>query len=195
MGALDASLIMIAKPKDKEDNRLYFSGKYYKHGVKFQALIAPDGILIHYGGIIPGSRHDMILYESSGLDKAMLRKGVREESGLLSLRPQILADGGYQGIQLSYPEAVIPNRKPRGGELTEQQKEFNNHIAHDRSIVERYFGRMKCYWSILQRPYRCDRGSTETLIKICIGLTNLKIRSEPMFLEGNLYIDQGSIWI
>lgn len=190
VGALDASLIMISKPSNRDENRLYFSGKHYKHGVKFQALVAPDGILIHYGGTIPGSRHDMKLYEESGLDRAMLRGRVQDERGVVSTRPQILADGGYKGIHLTYPEAILPNRKPRGNQLTPQQIEFNRRVGHDRSVVERYFGRMKCYWSILQRPYRCDKCSMEVLIKICIGLTNLKIKTSPMFLEGALYVEQ-----
>lgn len=95
-----------------------------------------------------------------------------------------------QCIHLTYHEAILPNRKPRGNQLTPQQIEFNRRVGHDRSVVERYFGRMKCYWSILQRPYRCDKCSMEVLIKICIGLTNLKIKTSPMFLEGALYVEQ-----
>ena len=54
VGALDATLIMISKPMDKEENNMYFSGRHKKHGVKLQVLVAPDGFCIHFGGILPG---------------------------------------------------------------------------------------------------------------------------------------------
>ena len=60
----------------------------------------------------------------------------------------------------------------------------------NRSVVERYFGRIKCYRSILQLPYRCNKCSIEVLAKICIGLTNLEIKTSPIFLEGHCMLSE-----
>ena len=54
-------------------------------------------------------------------------------------------------------------------------------------MVERFFGRMKGYWGILQRPYRSERDSLDSLARIVVALTNLKIRSAPLFSEENIY--------
>ena len=193
VGALDATLISINKPSEKEENRRYFSGKHKKHGAKLQILVAPDGTCIHYGGIIEGSRNDFYLFEQSTLTRDLSRREKGGAGGQLITRPQILADGGYLGIHHLYPEAIIPNRKPPHGKLTEEQKAANRLLSQDRSIVERFFGRMKGYWGILQRPYRCERDSLDSLAKIVVALTNLKIRTAPLFADEHLFNPDPSI--
>ena len=180
IGALDASLIPIVKPKDNIDKRLYYSGKHHRHGVKVQVLVAPDGQVIHYGGILPGSRHDFILYQESKLAADMTRTLVNKFGALIPNRPQILADSGYMGIHASYPEAVLPIKKPRNRELERSDVELNNSIGHDRCIAECFFARLKNTWAILRVPYRSDESTIEGLIKICICLTCLKIRNAPL---------------
>ena len=183
VGALDATLVSIWKPRNTEEDHLYYSGKHHKHGVKVQVLVAPDGHPIHYGGIVPGSVHDFTLYQQSGLAADMTFSSNSRSGSHVSLRPQILADGGYQGIHLTYPEAVIPVRKPRGRMLSQAERETNRIIGCDRCIVECFFSRMKRSWAIFQRPYRSDRGSVETLVKICICLTGIKIRDSPLIRD------------
>ena len=183
VGALDATLISIWKPGTTEEDHLYYSGKHHKHGVKVQVLVAPDGHPIHYGGIVPGSFHDFTLYQQSGLAADMTFSSNSRLGLCVSLRPQILADGGYQGIHLTYPEAVIPIRKPRGGTLNQTERETNRIIGCDRCIVECFFSRMKRSWAIFQGPYRSDKGSVETLVKICICLTGIKIRDSPLIRD------------
>ena len=187
VGALDATLLPVVKPKNPEENRDYFSGKHSRHGVKLQALAAPDGTCIHIGGIVEGRRNDFYLYQQSNLARIMGRPEHNEYGERIITRPPILADGGYLGIRTTYPEAIIPIRKPPNQHLTPTQKESNRLLSQDRVIVERFFGRLKLYWGILQKPYRCDRGSMFTLIKICVGLTNLKIKRAPLFAEEEIF--------
>ena len=101
--------------------------------------------------------------------------------------PQILADGSYLGIANTYPEAVIPIRKAPHGHLTEAQKEHNHLLSHDWVIVERFFGRLKTYWGIFEKPYRCEKDSIDALAKICTCLTNLKIRDAPLTSDEIVY--------
>ena len=71
IGAVDATLLPVAKPLDKIKNKLYYSGKHCRHGVKLQVCCAPDGMCIHFGGICPGSQHDFRLFKESGLVEAL----------------------------------------------------------------------------------------------------------------------------
>ena len=183
VGALDATLIPIAKPSLTTENRSHYSGKHKRHGIKLQVLTAPDGTCIHFGGTINGCRNDITLYRISGLARAMAKQEVDSEGIPIIVRPQILADGGYAGIRDTYPEAVIPFRKPQHGSLTNHQKKINREISQDRVIVERFFGRLKSYWAILQRPYRSEKDSVYDLMRICVSLTNLKIQSSPLFSD------------
>lgn len=110
---MDANLIPTVKPNNSLDKKLYYCGKHHRHGVKVQALVAPDGQVIHYGGILLGNRHDFILYKESKFTADMTRTLVNRHGAVIPNRPQILADSGYVGIHASYPEVVLPMRKPR----------------------------------------------------------------------------------
>jgi len=58
-----------------------------------------------------GARHDFSLYKHS---KAELPAAV-----------ECLADSGYQGLLDLHKNSRTPIKKPKGGELTEEQKQFN----------------------------------------------------------------------
>lgn len=131
VGALDATLLPLAKPKNPDENRDYFSGKHSRHGVKLQALVAPDGFCIHIGGIIEGRHNDFYLYQQSGLARTMAHQERREDGECIMVRPPILADGGYQGIRTTYPEAIIPIRRLPHQHLTPEQRETNRLLSQD----------------------------------------------------------------
>lgn len=140
IGALDATLIPIVKPKEYKVSLQYLSGKHRRYGVKMQALVAPDGQCIHYGGIINGARNDFTLYKKSRLNIELLHTEVQRDGTKISVRPAILADGGYQGIHDTYPEAILPRRKPKGQLRPQNDIEYNRKVSHDRIIVERFLG-------------------------------------------------------
>ena len=136
MRALDATLISIRKPTEREEDKRYSSGKYKKHRVKLQVLVAPEGTCIHYGGIIEGSRNDFYLFKNSSLTRDMTRYETGNDGKCIATRPQILADGGYNGIRCIYCEAVIPHKKPPHRRLIEEQREANRFLGQDRVVVE-----------------------------------------------------------
>ena len=187
MGALDATLIRVAKPLNTQIAGEYLSGKHRAYGIRLQVLVAPDGSCIHYGGTINGRRHDFLLYEQSMLANDMLVL-VRQNDGTnIPTRPAILADGGYAGITNNYPEAVIPRRKRPHGQLSDEDREYNRLLSHDRVIVERFFGRLKGYWGILKRPLRIEKINIDGLMRILVCLTNLKIQHQPFSADGPIY--------
>ena len=53
--------------------------------------------------------------------------------------------------------------------------------SQERSVVERFFGRLKLYWGIMRGPCRSDRSSLDLPTKICIALASLKTRNGPSF--------------
>ena len=186
-GALNATLIPVMKQLDTRRARSYLPGKHRKCGVRLQVLVAPDGHVIHYGGMIEGSRHDFILYQESGLSRDMLTTVEQMDGTRIPTRPAILADGGYQGIGASYPEAIIPRRRRPNPHLSEEDILFNSRLSHDGVTVERYFGRFKAYWGIIQKPVRLDKINLNGLLKILVCLTNLKLEHAPLFAEEVIY--------
>ena len=155
--------------------------------MRLQVLVAPDGQCIHYGGTINGRRHDFVLFEQSGLVNEMVKMVVQSDGTRIPTRPVILADGGYRGITVAYPEAVIPRRRLPPSQLSEEDQCFNTALSHDRITVERFFGRLKGYWGILQKPTRLDKINIDGLLRICVCLTNLKLQRAPLFASERIY--------
>ena len=135
VGAVDATLIMIRKPKERAEDQEYYSGKHRRHGVKLQIMVAPDGMCVHYGGTLPGARHDFFLFEQSTLAMDLRRPKTLPNGDVIMERPQLLADSGYQGIRTVYSGGVIPFKKPPGGRLTDEQRLENIKISKDREAL------------------------------------------------------------
>ena len=152
-----------------------------------QALVAPDGQCMHYGGTINGRYHDFVLYEQGRLASEMLTMVVQADGSGAPTRPAILADGSYAGIAATCPEAITPRRRRPHPPLTDEDREFNRRLSHDRAIVERYLGRLKGHWTILKRPLRIDRVDIDGLMRILVCLTNPKIQNQPMFEDEPMF--------
>ncbi|ETP53160.1 hypothetical protein F442_01919 [Phytophthora nicotianae P10297] len=70
----------------------------------------------------------------------------------------VLADKGYQGLAADF-RAITPFKKQPLRELTLEQMETNDRIAHDRVLVENYFGRLCTLWAMCSDKYRWDEGN------------------------------------
>jgi hypothetical protein len=112
-----------------------YSGKHKTTGHNVQVVTNVDGKLCHISDPLPGSRHD---------------KKAIEESGTLEILDiaDTVADKGYQGTG-----AMTPKKKPKGGELTDADKEYNRQINRIRYVVERAIANIKT-WRIFHTDYR-----------------------------------------
>ncbi len=86
-----------------------------------------------------GKEHDFSLFKRS---KISLRKDII-----------CLADKGYQGIQKIHSKSQTPTKKPKGKELTKEQKKNNTELASKRIIIEHVNRSLKIF-RILSERYR-----------------------------------------
>jgi DDE superfamily endonuclease len=86
----------------------------------------------------------------------------------------ILLDLGYQGFDKDYEcrELLIPNKKPKGAELTTEQKEENKDISAERIWVEHSIGGMKRFRILSERLRVHDIDLYNEITGICAGLWN-----------------------
>lgn len=82
----------------------------------------------------------MVPYEQSRLATGVLTMVTQEDGSRIPTRPTILADGGYAGNNNPYPEAATPRRRRPHQTLSDEDREFNRRLGHDRVVVERFFG-------------------------------------------------------
>lgn len=95
-----------------------YSGKHGARCWKFDVFVTMAGVPFAFRGPVPGSTHDKKLYDLG----TMFEHGERE---------QVLADLGYVAAR----HCVVPFK----GEVTEEQRHYNNHHAVVRSRIERFF--------------------------------------------------------
>lgn len=137
---VDVTEIPIERPKRHQ--RRFYSGKQKQHTLKCQLVIeqATGRIICTYFG--KGRQHDFKLFLASGIQ----------------FHPQMqsLQDKGYQGIQKLHHNSRLPNKKPRGGQLTTQQKAENRQLARERVVIEQVNRCLKIFRILAQR-YRNRR--------------------------------------
>ncbi|MEA2022287.1 MAG: transposase family protein [Candidatus Caldatribacteriota bacterium] len=153
------------RPKNSKQQSRMYSGKKKCHTRK-NTIISDKKKILVVSPTKNGKPHDKKL-----LDK---------EGGLENIPPliDILVDKGYQGLDKDNKNGnniFIPKKKPKGGELTEEEKEENKIIATFRIPVEHAIGGMKRY-GCLSNVYRNKNGIDDKFILVCAGLWNYHLR-------------------
>ena len=137
---MDVTETPIERPKRAQTQ--YYSGKKRKHTLKCQLIIAWETRQIICTFFGQGRRHDFHLFKASGVH-------FDEDT-------QSLQDSGYQGIKAFHSNSYTPRKKPKDGELTSLEKEYNRELSRLRIGIEHVNGRLKVF-KILSERYRNRR--------------------------------------
>lgn len=149
----------IERPKNKKLQKKYYSGKKKRH-MKKNIIISDEKRRILFIGKTKGGRiHDKKLLEKENI------------IGHIPTGVTIWQDLGFKGIEKLYPDKqiMIPHKRSKNKELTEEQKEENRII---RVVVEHGISGIKRMKSISDK-YRNKKPKTEDrLMIIAAGLWN-----------------------
>lgn len=87
---------------------------------------------------------------------------------------KVRLDLGYQGFEKEYPckELYLPKKKPKGGQLSEEEKASNKLKAKDRISVEHSLSGLKRYRILSSRLRMKDFGQYNDILEVCAGLWN-----------------------
>jgi hypothetical protein len=96
--------------------------------LKFQAISAPDGLVLPLFGPVEGRRHDMLLYKRSGIDDGL-------RSSLVVSNRQYYLYRDTACILCPYLQAGF-----NGWPTTPEEPAFNPSMSKVRDTVERYLG-------------------------------------------------------
>ena len=161
---IDATEQPVQRPK--KGQKKYYSGKKRKHTLGTQFIVGPVGRIFSVSAAYPGSVHDFSIYkEQKGRDRF---HGIPKK-----------ADSGYQGIAAYDRLAEIPFKKPRNGELTEEQKAYNRNLSKKRIKVEHVIREVKVF-KILSETYRNRRRNHGIKMNIVAGIVNMKVEKRNM---------------
>jgi hypothetical protein len=163
---VDATEQPTQRPKDAEAQQDHYSGKKRRHTLKTQVVVGPDGEIMGHSATVPGAKHDKKLYDESGVNER------------LNDDEAVMGDSGFQGIQKDH-RAVLPDKKPKGGALTDAQKARNRRLSHYRVVVENTICQLKTF-RVLAHVYRHARTSHSNVFAIVAVLVNRRIRCHPL---------------
>ena len=133
-------------------HRGLYSGKHRRTGFNLQVVADAHGRLIAVRGPVEGRAHDLRALRECGLPALLAGAGY------------VFADLGYRGTGY-----FIPRRKPVGGQLTDQQREYNERISAIRAPIERAVANLKT-WRILHTDYRRPLHTYPDALHAVIGL-------------------------
>jgi hypothetical protein len=108
-----------------------------------------------------GSRHDFKLYETS-------------VGAAVSETIKMCADSGYQGLLRLHKNGELPKKKPKGEELTADEKAENRRISRGRVLIENINAKIKVF-KITANRYRNRRKRFGLRMALICGLINYEL--------------------
>ena len=145
------------RPKDNQTQKEYYSGKKKQHTFKGQVITLPLG-------------KDLVDVEVGRQGKASDINIFREQQKKFNVEQRFTGDKGYQGGM----NIKTPQKKPRGKELTDLQKDANKEISSDRIYVEHVIRLIKIFRAAKERFGMRKNKYEEVILTIC-GLVRLRI--------------------
>lgn len=149
--------------RPKRRQRKWYSGKKKRHTIKHQVVVVKKRKKNGHGKrklriaavskAFTGKTHDKRMY---GETRAHAPPGVAGKGDL-----------GFLGTSL-----VVPIKKPKGKDLTEEQKVSNQRHSSQRIVAEHGIGKMKI-WRICRDQFRGQRKDHTLMFKNIAGFHNL----------------------
>lgn len=158
---IDGTERPINRPKDKEKQKHYYSGKKKAHTVKNNVITARGGKLLYLSGTYEGKKSD--------------KKIADEEGYHFPSGSKLLQDLGFQGYQPEGVTIIQPKKKPRGGKLTPIEKGINRAISSLRVEVEHQIGGVKRCQILVQKFRNRADNFVDTVMETACGLHNFRL--------------------
>lgn len=162
----------IRRPKNKDDQKEFYSGKKKRHTHKNLILTNKDKAILFLSETISGKTHDITI--------------ARDTDFISSIPKDIscLMDNGFEGIEKDYPKANIvkPKKKPKGKELKSIEKKKNKLISKKRVLIENAIAGAKRYRITTDVLRNIKSGFSNLVFWIACGLWNLHLGfKKPIF--------------
>lgn len=151
----------VQRPKDPERQKQHYSGKKKRHTRKQITVSTRNKRVIILTKARAGTVHD-----KRQLDEAGIVEHIPDEVA-------IQGDLGFQGLQNEFVNVHLPHKKPKGKELTEQQKQENREFSRQRVVCEHVHAGIKRYNSVSVVYRNRVSDFDDRLMLVAAGLWNL----------------------
>jgi len=155
----------IVRPTDTEEQRTYYSGKKKRHTVKNIVVINALCKVILLTATCEGKKHD--------------KKAADEASYSFPEGSTLYQDPGFQGFAVAGVTIHQPKKKPRGQELSAEDKALNRVISAIRIRIEHAIGGVKRYRIVKDQLRNWKDGFRDLVMETCCGLHNFRLNFRP----------------
>ena len=176
---IDATEQPVARPVNPVQQKAYYSGKQQDHTLKTQIVTDGEHHIQAISVAVPGARHDKALSDDlHTLDR--LPDGCEADAdkgyqGLAAAVPWVRVRNTATGAEQAVPRLRVqtPFKKPKGGQLSAEQKAFNAALGRLRVRVEHCIGWAK-NWAILATRFRCAHPIYTAIMCTVCGFVNVQ---------------------
>ena len=159
--SMDGTERSIVRPSNDAVQAVFYSGKAHRHTVKNNLIVGLDDRQIKgLSGTHEGKKHD--------------KKICDEEHLRLPDGSDGYVDTGFQGYESPGVHLHRPKKKPRGGELTLDEKEQNRLISSIRVVVEHVISGVKRCRIVKDIFRNTLSGYDDDVMEIACGLHNFR---------------------
>jgi hypothetical protein len=160
---MDVTERLRERPAQEDVQERMYSGKKKTHTEKNLVITAPNKRIVYLGASTDGSVHDKKMADSCAF--------------VFSAMIILLADSGFQGLNLGAATLLLPCKKPRKKERPAHQRLWNTYLSRVRVSVENAFANVKTF-RIVKEIIRLKKPATRDMVmEIACGLANLRLSS------------------
>lgn len=157
---IDGTERPIQRPQDPQRQKQHYSGKKRRHTRKHLAAVDQNKRVLVLSKAREGTVHDKKLHDQDDI------------AGFVPDAIPIELDLGFLGVDKQYDNIRIPQRKPKGGELSEAQKQSNRVLSQSRVVCENAFAGVKRYGAVSGVYRNRIEAFDDRLMLTAVGLWN-----------------------
>jgi hypothetical protein len=158
---IDGTERRINRPKDKDDQKQYYSGKKKAHTVKNNVISVRRGKVVFLSDTYEGKKHDKAIGD--------------EEDYEFPPGSKLWQDTGFQGFQPKGVTTIQPKKKPPKQELTEAEKQRNREISSQRVEIEHQLGGIKRCKIVVDKFRNRVAHYVDDVMETACGLHNFRL--------------------
>ena len=160
-GFIDGTVRPICRPG--ENQRILYNGHKKVHALKFQSVVAANGLIANLFGPVEGRRHDSGMLGDSGLFRELQQHSHDQNNNILC----IYGDPAYP----LRPHLMGPFK---GAVITPLQREWNKSMSQVRITVEWIFGDVINYFKFLdfKKGLKLQLSAVGKMYRVCALLQN-----------------------
>ncbi|ETV74307.1 hypothetical protein H257_10914 [Aphanomyces astaci] len=170
------------------EQKHYFSGKHKLYGLKIEASVSAQGLLVDMGPHEPGSVADLTMFRKrldvhvTNLKKTPTEATVNdngERFQAFSTMWAVFVDKGYYGLTASV-RAIHQKKRPSNAALDRPDLKRNSVVSSDRVIVENFFGGVCTLWKISYSTFVWGEKIYDGIQRLTFALTNFHVGLIPL---------------